>query len=315
MVRRNVGEWKRLGPRLRARNYLGVIGHVNMDVVYAVPRLPLPGTSIDAKSVSVHFGGTAGNIAVHSSSLDVTTALGCYLGGDFDESFASLLRKKSIDLYDAILCYSERTPRCHIFDTGEEQSYVIEQGAMNTKMNLPLWEHAICDSTVVHIATGDPLRYLKAVSGRDYNFDPGQEINYRYTPATFRKLLSGCSVFFTNQKELEKAMSLLNISSERELCSYCRTVILTSGRKGASIITADGRIEISAARAAKVEDTIGAGDAFRAGYYAARFRGKDIVEAVEIGNTMAAISVEGRGGMGSGSDWASLHSRWKETYG
>jgi sugar/nucleoside kinase (ribokinase family) len=307
-------EWSRLGRRRRKRNYLGVLGHVNMDIIYRVPRLPSPGLSINAESVDIQFGGTAGNIAVHSARLGVPTALGCYLGRDFDASFSRLLQESAVDTYDAILSSADRTPRCHIFDDGREQTYVIEQGAMDSRSELPLWEHAVGSSSIVHVGTGDPERYRRAVSGRDYNFDPGQEISYRYTPGIFRELLSGCSIFFGNEKEIRTAVKLMSIKDEKELADYCQAVVKTSGRRGTRIITADAVHMVRAATVELLVDTIGAGDAFRAGFYAALYRGKELISAVQMGNTMAAMSLSGKGGISQAVGWKDLLIRWEKEY-
>ncbi len=307
-------QWSRLGPKKRRSNFLGVLGHINMDVVYRVLRLPAPGTSINAESVAILFGGTAGNIGVHASALGVATALGSYIGDDAGAVIYDTLRRTSIDLYDVILSTGERTPRCHVFDDGEEQSYVIEQGAMSSSRKLPLWEHAVKDSSIVHVGTGDPSRYEIAVSGRDYNFDPGQEIGYRYDKATFRRLISGCKIFFTNETEMKVALKLLSIDREREITRYCGTTIRTAGGRGTHVISSDGIRDVRPCPVANAVDTIGAGDSFRAGFYAALYRKHDIVTAVEYGNAMAAISISGSGGSGRTTDWETLHGKWKANY-
>ena len=306
--------WSRLGRRKRKSNFLGVLGHINLDMVYHLARLPAPGTSINAKSVSAHFGGTAGNIAVHTSSLGVPTALGSYIGDDAGTVITDTLRSTSIDPYDVIISNGERTPRCHIFDDGTEQSYVIEQGAMASTRKLPLWKHAVMNSRIVHVATGDPSRYEAAVSEREYNFDPGQEIGYRYDRATFRRLLSKCKIFFTNETEMKIAVKLLSANSERDILRHCDTVIETAGRRGTKVITSDGAMEIRPCAVRKVVDTIGAGDSFRAGFYAALYRGRDVFTSVEFGNAMAAISIGGSGGAGRTTDWDTLLRKWQANY-
>ncbi len=306
--------WSRLGRARRQNNFLGILGHINIDMVYRLAQLPAPGRSINAMSVSAHFGGTAGNMAIHSSSLGVTTALGSYLGDDADDIISDTLRGTSIDLYDVILSSGERTPRCHIFDDGAEQSYVIEQGAMASTRKLPLWEHVVANSRIVHVATGDPLRYRAAVSGREYNFDPGQEIGYRYDKAVFRQMLSRCNIFFTNETEMRIALKLLSADHEKELLRHCDTIIKTAGNRGTEVITSEGITSVGPCRVRRVADTIGAGDAFRAGFYAALSKGRDIFTAVEYGNAMAAISVGGKGGAGRTTDWKTLLKKWKANY-
>lgn len=307
--------WKRLSVKHRKHNFLSVLGHINLDVVYELERFPVKGQSINTGGVKELFGGTAGNIVLHSASLGVKTAVGCYVGEDLSSSFRDMLLDANIDCYDVIVVEGERTPRCHIFDTPDgEQTYIIEQGAMASSRKLPLWETAVNNSSVIHVATGDPDRYLKAVRGREYCFDPGQEINYRYTREKFGKLLDGASIFFTNSVEMKMALKLTGSKSERELTDHCKTVIKTTGSKGTRIIESEGTVTVPPCRVRKIVDTIGAGDAFRAGFYSAMEKGHEMVKCVQFGNSMASIAIEGSGGTGSLATYDSLEKRWKENY-
>ena len=78
-----------------------------------------------------------------------------------------------------------------------------------------------------------------------------------------------------------------------------RTVIARSGAAGAVIVSADGREAIPAFRV-PVVDTLGAGDAFNAGFIAARLDGKSNREAARWGNAVAAQKIA-RGGHGAPS--------------
>ncbi len=308
--------WKRLTSRHRKGNFLVVLGHINVDVVYELSKFPVKGQSINTGNVMELFGGTAGNIALHASALGLKTAIGCYVGSDFSPDFRKLLMESGVDCHDVIMVEGERTPRCHIFDTPDgEQTYIIEQGAMASTMDLPLWEDSISDSSVIHIATGDPDRYIRAVGKRSYSFDPGQEINYRYNAGKFRKMLGGANIFFTNEIEMKMALKLTGAVSEKQLAKRCGTVIKTEGSRGTAIIQEDGVTRVPACRVKNYVDTIGAGDAFRAGYYAAMEKGYNIVKCVEFGNAMASIAIEGKGGVGSLASYRQLEKRWNENYG
>ncbi len=307
--------WKRLTARHRTSNFLTVLGHINVDVVYELSRFPVKGQSINTGTVSEHFGGTAGNIALHASALGLKTAIGCYVGEDFSPEFRKLLLSSGVDCYDVIVVERERTPRCHVFNTPEgEQTYIIEQGAMASNKELPLWEKSVDSCIVAHVATGDPDRYLRAVRGRRYSFDPGQEINYRYTPRKFRMLLEDAETFFTNAVEMRMALKLTGAKNEKEIVKHCGMVIKTEGEKGTVVIQRDGRTTVPPCKVRKYVDTIGAGDAFRAGYYASLEKGHGLIECVEFGNAMASIAIEGAGGTGARATYRQLEERWKENY-
>lgn len=306
-----MSSFRRMASKGRSENFLCILGHVNIDTVYRVPRLPVRGLSINALSVSESFGGTAGNIAINAAALGVPTALGAYVGVDFSREYGTLLKHAGLDIYDLIMLEGYRTPRCHIFDDGEEQSYVIEQGAMSAEGQLPLWEHAIGSSDMLHVATGDPVRYRKAVGGRAFNFDPGQEISYRYSRSMLKWMISRCSVFFCNRHELVFALKIMHLNKSEELNDYCDAVICTLGKRGTLFIRDRRRSVIRPSRPRRIISTIGAGDAFRAGFYAALYHGAEIEKAVEMGNVMATIAIERRSGRTS---WDELESRWEREY-
>lgn len=73
----------------------------------------------------------------------------------------------------------------------------------------------------------------------------------------------------------------------------CRTtmVIVTHGAAGASVLTADGWVEVAPVAADHVVDTNGAGDAFCAGVSTARQRGASVAEQGAAGARMAAAAI------------------------
>ncbi|MFC1419302.1 carbohydrate kinase family protein [Streptacidiphilus cavernicola] len=66
-------------------------------------------------------------------------------------------------------------------------------------------------------------------------------------------------------------------------------VVATKGGEGCSTLDEQGRLVVLPAVPTEVVDSTGAGDAFHAGYLAARLRGAGIVEAAELGNRAGAL--------------------------
>jgi len=79
-------------------------------------------------------------------------------------------------------------------------------------------------------------------------------------------------------------------------------VVVTKGGAGASAYTAEGRVD-QAALEVPVVDTIGAGDAFTAGYLSARLEGRPIAERLSTGAAAAAFCI------GVSGDWEGLPTR------
>jgi fructokinase/2-dehydro-3-deoxygluconokinase len=84
------------------------------------------------------------------------------------------------------------------------------------------------------------------------------------------------------------------VEAAKALAGDARLVIARLGAAGAvacsaSDVTAASGIEVA------VADTVGAGDAFNAGFIAARVRGDDVAEALRWGNAVAGLTVSRTG--------------------
>src|SRR5713101_3538056 len=62
--------------------------------------------------------------------------------------------------------------------------------------------------------------------------------------------------------------------------------------RGSAIYTRDGKIKIPRVRPKRVVDVTGAGDAYRAGFYAGLSRGFDLRRCGILGSTVASFAVE-----------------------
>jgi 2-dehydro-3-deoxygluconokinase len=71
--------------------------------------------------------------------------------------------------------------------------------------------------------------------------------------------------------------------------------VLTKGEKGSIIFTRKEKIKIPKVRAKKVIDTIGAGDAYTAGFYAGLARKYDLKKCGILASTTASFVVESKG--------------------
>jgi fructokinase/2-dehydro-3-deoxygluconokinase len=91
------------------------------------------------------------------------------------------------------------------------------------------------------------------------------------------------------------------VEAALSLAADDRLVIARLGADGAVACAADGVVSVPGYEVGVV-DTVGAGDAFNAGFIAARLRGADTAEALRWGNAVAALSVT-RPGARSAPTW------------
>lgn len=300
-------------------NYLGVFGHVVVDRIFSVPSLPRLNASTATTGVEVMYGGTGANIAMIASHLGVKTALASFIGEDFPEEYSWILKNANIDLLDLRMVEGLPTPQAWIFvDPGQNQMTVIQQGPMEDAAKFELQKHTIESSRIVHIGTGRPEYYKRVVDlasslGKKISFDPAQELSYVYSPDSFRKIIEHADMFFANESEIATAMSYLELKEEEDLLQFVDVLVLTLGERGSRITTIDDKILIPAIKSDVVEDITGAGDAYRAGFYAGLQRKLDLERCGLAGAAAASFIIEKKGPQTNMPTWEQVEERIDES--
>ena len=297
------------------RSFLGAFGHVALDHIVRVRRLPRPNTSIEILDRSRYFGGTAGNLARAAARLGVKTSLASFVGTDFPPDYRSALAADGVDLTDLRAIRGARTPTAWIFsDPRGNQMAIIDQGPMKEATRLPVLRHSVKDVELVHLGTGRPLYYLRIAKlaedlGRTIAFDPSQEIQYVYTAHLFRELIRRSTYFFGNEAEIARARRFVRVTSTAGLVRFAPVVVVTMGARGSTVYTREGRVRIPRVPPTRVVDVTGAGDAYRAGFYAGLSRGYDVRRCGILGSAVASCVVESTGTQTNLPTWSKALGR------
>lgn len=309
MRRAKVGQMPR-------KNYLGVFGHVAVDIICTVNSFPKVNTCEGVLEKRVEFGGTAGNLAFYAAHLGVPTSLASFVGADFPEAYRRHLETAGIDLTDLVSVNGERTSSIiMVSDKAHRQIGFVDQGVMLRQNAFRIPRHSIDDVKVVHVGTGRPRFALRVCRrarslGKTVAIDPAQELSYVYTPKEFSSIIRLADIFFCNKTELEIALRYLRRRKPRDILAYVDTLVVTLGKRGSKIMTSDGEeIEIPPARPKKVVDTTGAGDAYRAGFYAGMYRGYDLENCGRLASAAASFAVESYGGQSNPPSWDDVRRR------
>lgn len=300
---------------MAVRRFLGVYGHTNLDYIIEVKRLPRPNTSIQFERERLYYGGTGANIARLASHMGVRVALASFVGWDFPKDYEVGLAKSGVDISELRRVNVYTTPKVWIFtDPKGNQMAVVNQGPMKDAATLPLMTNAATGSEWVHFCTGRPEYYVKIAAiaskaGRKISFDPSQEIHYVYTAKTLARMARYADMFFGNQKEVATAARMLGVDGARGLLRYVRAVVETRGKKGSLVHERDGTTEVRAIEPRRVVDPTGAGDAFRAGFYAGLKNELDLHDCAVIGSSAASFTIEKRGPQTALPTYESVYQR------
>ncbi|AQQ05362.1 hypothetical protein B0E33_18730 [Roseibium algicola] len=288
---------------------IAVIGNANLDIVGGMlSGWPDKGTEAFLDLSDMRIGGSAANTALVLDRLGMESGLISAVGSDLsgtmiETRFAGPLDRiiridgPSSVTFGLLHPGSERTffsTRGHLDHFGETQAMqALEEWPLNGALVLVSGSFAMPE--LLH-PTASMLSFLKD-QGAQTAIDPGWP-GEGWTPhniALMREWVSVSDHILINDKEL------LGLTEAGDLGEATRKLsgmlqgsavgVVKCGAKGALCILRTGRCEQIAAPAAEVLDTIGAGDAFNAGYLAAIARGWSAVAATRAGCRVATAVV------------------------
>jgi len=279
---------------------LAVSGHINVDVFLRVRQHPGPDRTEPVESSRTELGGTATTLALVAAAARVRVGLVARLGDGFPSPFLRRFTEAGIDLGGVRTVPGRPTPTCFIVvDQRGAQRTLIDQGPMDDPRAAPVGLPWLRRYAWVHVGTGPPEYQLRlAERARDAGLrvaaDPAQEIFYRWSARPFRRLLRSAEILFGNAAEIARAQRLAGVADPRALLRYVPLVVRTEGSDGATAFSRAGRERARAVRTPTVRSLVGAGDAFRGGFYGGYFAGEPLRRCLERGSQAASRWIAGR---------------------
>ncbi|MCL2143291.1 MAG: PfkB family carbohydrate kinase [Methanomassiliicoccaceae archaeon] len=302
-----------MGGRHIMRPFLSVYGHITIDQIMSVDEFPGNNVSINITSKETLLGGTGTNIAVIASSLGVPTALCGFVGNDLPKEFGEFITSRGVITDEFVTQDVYDTAQAMIVnDVRKEQRVFFYQGPQGsaTSLNNVLKKNASM-SRYVHFSTGEPDYYLNIMSSvksddRKISFDPAQEIHKVWDSDRFMRALNMSDILFCNRYE---AVSALKYASVQSFSDIGIMTVCTKGPEGSELYVNGKMTKIPAVTAKRVKDATGAGDAYRAGFYAGKFKNYSDVDSLIIGAATASFVIEETGALSSVPSWDAVMER------
>lgn len=269
-----------------------------------------------------NFGGTAGNIAYALSLFGENPTIIATAGHDF-EIYRSWLTKNKISLEHIKIIDQELTAGAYITtDKSDNQITAFNPGAMKFSANFNA-DTLLPEKTLAVIAPGnlDDMLNLSDMYKKkkvDYIFDPGQSLP-ALTKESLVEMIQGSKIFICNDYELQLTREKISMTVD-EILKSTGILIVTKGEFGSVIMREENNsvktFDIPAAKARKIADPTGAGDAYRAGLIKGLVISKDdVVHAAKIGSVCAVYAVEVYGSQNFHFTPESFNKRFEETFG
>lgn len=285
-----------------------VVGDV-VDDVLVTPTEPVRRDTDTESVIEYAYGGSAANVAAWLGFLGAPADFYGRTGaGDARRHSAALERfgvRAFIDEDPEL-----PTGRIVILIEGDSRTFLTMGGANRRLAADVLSQQRIEGAAAIHL-TGhsmiEPWRVTHATAlirraealGVPVVLDPSSAGYLRdLGPDTFLDAVEGVDVLLPN---LDEGRVLVGSDDPAtiagELTKVASTVVLTMGAEGALVIDRDGEpVHVPAAAPAAIVDPTGAGDAFAAGFHAARLRGLDAVESAREGARVASVCIATAGG-------------------
>jgi len=262
------------------------------------------------------FGGVAGNIAYNLKLLGGEPWPMGAVGDDFGPY------REHLDRYGISMKYvkhleGEFTPQAFITtDVEDNQITAFHPGAMQHSY---LNRVADTEGVEIGIIAPDGKRAMMQHSedfpahGIPHFFDPGQAMPM-FNGEELSRFIRNADWIVMNDYEYR----LLMEKSGQDSASIARQVkafVVTRGGEGSTLYCGTEQHEIGPARAAKVLDPTGCGDAYRAGLIHGIQNEMDLPTACRIGAVMGAIKIEHQGPQNHNPDADEISDRFKTAYG
>ncbi|MBI2484381.1 carbohydrate kinase family protein [Candidatus Uhrbacteria bacterium] len=268
--------------------------------------------------IAKNYGGCAGNIAYTMRLLGVDPIILSVLGSDGD-AYSDYLEKQRI-----CTRHIRREPRALssqatiITDKDNNQITAYHDGASDAASELSIGSIGAKPELVV-VAPTKKAAMMKharecAAAKIPFVFDPGQQLG-GFAKDELREMLSLCDFFIVNDYEMKVTEQTSGYSTQT-LYAMIDTVIITLGSHGSRIVGKYGAeyIDLASCTPLEVRDPTGAGDAYRAGFFAAYAAGKELAVCGRTGSVAAAYAIERYGTQNHHFTLKDFEQRYGETY-
>ncbi|HSF64293.1 MAG TPA: PfkB family carbohydrate kinase [Paracoccaceae bacterium] len=257
--------------------------------------MPVPGTEVYADGLTLAAGGGAYITAAWLVALGQPAALAAHWpAAPFDAAIMAQVTAAGVDAAACVAAPSGADPQVTLaLVTGGDRAFVTRRAGPAVPASLI---DVIAAGRHRHLHVGELATLVEApmlvraarAAGMTVSADCAwdAEVLARRDLAT---VLEGVDVFLPNRMEAEA------LARHQPLAALAPLVVVKEGAEGATAITHEQKLH-RPARPVKVVDTVGAGDAFNAGFLTGWLAGRGLAACLDAGAAAAAQALVRRGG-------------------
>jgi ribokinase len=267
---------------------IAVVGSINLDTNIRLAELPRRGETIAATGLDRSPGGKGANVAAAAAQLGADVhMIGC-VGSDDGEQLIQDLHNRGVRTQAIVIADGPSGSAIAMRDVDGENAIVVHSGANGQLQPEAVTKSLVSLSPAMVIANFEiPIPAVMAAAEYCVTNDVPLVLNPSPVSALPAGLLESCSAVVVNDSEY--AALGFDVPLPRAW-----TLVRTRGADGCE--ASDGTsMHYVPAEPADVVDTVGAGDAFTAGFAVGLAQGGGLTEALQLASAIAHQAVEQRG--------------------
>ncbi|MGI8533657.1 MAG: carbohydrate kinase family protein [Candidatus Limnocylindrales bacterium] len=296
-----------------------VVGDVAMDLVVRVAEYPPRGGNAWSAAPERHPGGSAANTAVNLARMGTEVRfLGRFADDQEGEALMADMRAEGIEVVPHQLKVGAASPIVIAIVDGDGERTLISasRGSAQTMLEVGEITDDVFDGVVwVHVSgvalveqPGRAALIAALSAARALGLPCSFDVNLRLDGTAFDEALGQAvrDCIELSTVVLASSVEAMTLAPDRDdaaarataLADGRRTAVIRLGAAGAMAVDASGQDWRDSGRSGTAVDTLGAGDAFDAGFIRASLDGAGLQACLRWGNAAAALKSRHRGGRG-----------------
>ena len=268
---------------------ISVVGSLNVDLTFRVPRFPGPGETLMASQALTAFGGKGANQAVAAARAGARVRMiGCLGNDEPGKRYRDYLAGESID-HAGVLAGAGPTGTAFITVDGEGENTIVVHPGANHELTEAKMDGLVShfrDSAVTLLQLECPLDAVVRAAG--VAKEAGATVIFNPSPWDPESMERNIpfDILIVNEREEEGLRSGNGMACIQE---RCEAIIVTRGAQSTRVLTEGRTLEVEPPSVSPV-DTVGAGDTFAGVFALAHAEGLGLLDSVRMANTAAALA-------------------------
>ncbi len=284
-----------------------VAGEINPDLILSgnvIPEFGQVEKLVDHAILAI--GSSSAIFACGAARLGLHVAFIGVCGDDiFGQFMLDEMRKRGVDVTNVLVRKDGQTGLSLILNQDSDRAILTHLGLIPALRAADISDTLLRQARHLHVASyflqTNLQPDLPALFRRAHSFGLTTSLDTNYDPSEkwmgFDELLSATDIFFPNKTEALSITQTTHVElAAQQLANKSKIVVIKLGADGAVLQTGDEMIAVQSVPV-NIVDTIGAGDAFDAGFLYGYLNRWDLETSLRLGVVCGALSTRAAGGI------------------